>query len=467
MKTLPLQGPGLDNDDLDEPQFHHAASTRNACKLCTPLGACLAFRGIEGCIPFLHGSQGCSTYIRRYLISHFREPIDIAASNFSEESAIFGGKSNFEAGVANVVKGYKPQMIGVATTCLSETIGEDMKRLFHEYLGKHWEEGHPEMVHVSTPSYTGTHIDGFHAAVRAVAQALAVGGERTRRVNLFPGMVSAADLRHLKEIVRDFGLAYTLLPDYSESMDGPSWAEYQKLPEGGTPLDAIRALGSSQVSITFGRTLAGKPGAADDLEKKFSIPHRPLGLPIGIRESDAFFALLETLGGRTTPRAHAQERGRLVDAMIDGHKYIAGKKAVLYGEEDLVIGLASFLCEIGVEPVVVASGGRSGALISSLRAAVPELPAACQILSGVDFTDIADAATAAKPDFLLGNSKGYSLARKLQIPLVRVGFPIHDRVGAQRILHLGYRGAQQLFDAVVNTLMEHKQENSHVGYSYL
>ena len=83
-----------------EPQSKHFTSTRNACKLCTPLGACLVFRGVEGCIPFLHGSQGCSTYIRRYLISHFREPIDIASSNFHEESAIFGGSNNFSAGRA-------------------------------------------------------------------------------------------------------------------------------------------------------------------------------------------------------------------------------------------------------------------------------------------------------------------------------------------------------------------------------
>ena len=31
-------------------------STRNACKLCSPLGACFAMRGIEGCIPLIHGS---------------------------------------------------------------------------------------------------------------------------------------------------------------------------------------------------------------------------------------------------------------------------------------------------------------------------------------------------------------------------------------------------------------------------
>ena len=53
-------------------------STTNACKLCAPLGAALAFKGMEGAVPFLHGSQGCATYMRRYIISHFNEPIDIA-----------------------------------------------------------------------------------------------------------------------------------------------------------------------------------------------------------------------------------------------------------------------------------------------------------------------------------------------------------------------------------------------------
>lgn len=455
----------------DEPVFHHAVSTRNACKLCTPLGACLVFRGIEGCLPFLHGSQGCSTYIRRYLISHFREPMDIAASNFSEASAVFGGRSNFEAGIRNVVAGYRPKMIGVATTCLSETIGEDMKLLFHQYRSAHWEEGHPVMVHVSTPSYSGTHVEGFRAAVRAVTETLATGGEglahRARRVNVFPDMVSAADLRYLKEILADFDLPATLLPDYSETLDGPSWDHYEKLSFGGTTLDDIRALGTAQRSITFGRTQRDKPSAGAWLEKTFDVPQRVLGLPIGIRESDAFFELLAEIAGCAIPTQHVRERGRLVDSLVDGHKYLAGKRAVIYGEEDLVIGLASFLCEIGVEPVVCASGGRGGAFTRALKAAVPELPAACVIASGVDFMDIADAATDAKPDLLIGHSKGYRLARSLGVPLVRVGFPIHDRVGGQRVLHLGYRGAQQLFDTITNTLMARKQEASDVGYSYL
>jgi nitrogenase molybdenum-iron protein NifN len=72
-----------------------------------------------------------------------------------------------------------------------------------------------------------------------------------------------------------------------------------------------------------------------------------------------------------------------------------------------------------------------------------------------------------KPDFVIGNSKGAKLARELGVPLIRVGFPIHDRIGGQRILHFGYRGAQQLFDLVVNVLLEVKQDSNSIGYSYL
>ena len=448
------------------------ASCRNACKLCTPLGACLAFRGVEGAAPLLHGSQGCSTYIRRYLISHFREPIDIASSNFSEDTAVFGGAANFKAAVKNLHRQYEPELIAVATTCLAETIGEDMNRLFYEYMAENWEEGHPQMLHVSTPSYRGTHMDGFHAAVRGIVEALATTGSRARRINLFPGMVSTADLRHLKEILTDFSLPCTLLPDYSQTMDGEGWSEYETLPTGGTPMKAIAACGSSQLSIEFGHTLDRTKTAGEFLQERFHVPRRLLGLPIGIRETDAFFELLGVASGHTIPSRYQQERGRFVDSLVDGHKYVFGKRAVVYGEEDLVVGLVAFLLEIGVEPVLCASGGESGRLaqaIETVRATIPtrKSSAKMEIRGGVDFVDIREQAEALKPDFLIGNSKGYSIARRLNVPLVRVGFPIHDRLGGQRILHLGYRGAQQLFDTIVNTLMERKQEDSEVGYSYL
>jgi nitrogenase molybdenum-iron protein NifN len=301
-----------------------------------------------------------------------------------------------------------------------------------------------------------------------VVEQLACNGEKTLAVNVLPGFVSPADLRHLREIVDDFGLPAVLLPDYSETLDGPALEEYPLIPEGGTPLEAIRSMGASAATIEFGATLSAKGSAGGLLAERFGVPLRSMGTPIGLRETDCFFQALEELSGRPTPRPHALERGRLVDAYVDGHKYVFGKKAVVYGEEDLVVGLTAFLAEIGVHPVLCASGGKSGRLEEAIRGVAGDLvPEPPKVREGVDFHEIAEEIEALEPDLLIGNSKGYRLGRNRGIPLLRVGFPIHDRFGAQRLLHLGYRGTQQLFDSLVNTLLEAKQEGSDVGYAYL
>ena len=446
-------------------------STTNACKLCKPLGACLAFRGVEGAVPFLHGSQGCATYMRRYIISHYREPMDIASSSLGEKQAVYGGGPNLKQGLGNVMHKYGARLIGVATTCLTETIGDDVPGIVREFCREALPEAaatRPEIVTVSTPSYAGTHMEGFHAAVQALVEQLAQGGEPTGAVNLLPGFVSPADIRYLREILADFELPGIILPDLSETLDGPAQLDYEKIPAGGTPVADIKAMGRSRATLEFGRTLFPQETAGRLLENRCGVPWRPLGMPIGLRESDRLFDALEDLAGRATPPRHALERGRLIDAYVDGHKYIFNKRAVVYGEEDLVVGLASFLAEIGVKPVLCASGGKSGHFKPAIAEVTGEiLPEPPLVLEGADFYEIAAAAEGLAPDLFIGHSKGYKMARDLQVPLIRVGFPIHDRFGGQRILHLGYRGAQQLLDLIVNAVIARQQETSKVGYGYI
>jgi len=442
-------------------------STRNACKLCAPLGASIAFRGIEGCIPLVHGSQGCSTYIRRYVISHFKEPIDIASSNFSESSAVFGGGDNLKTALDNVIRQYGPEAIGIASTCLSETIGDDVRLYLDQYRKSKKGERMPAIIHASTPSYRGTHMEGYHEAVRAAVEALAAPGERDGRINLIPGFLSAEDLRHLKEILTAFGAPFTMLPDYSETLDGEAWADYQKLSRGGTAIESIRKMGGAIATIQLGRSLEGLKTAASCLQEKFAVPTVTCGLPIGIRENDAFFEALGSASGAEMPSAFQRERYRLIDAYIDGHKYVFGKKAVIYGEADLVASMASFLDEIGMVPVLCATGAVTGSFEETVKRSLSHTREEARVREGTDFASMLDECEAARPDIVIGSSKGYYLSRRLGVPLVRVGFPIHDRVGGQRILHVGYRGTQQLFDRIANALIEVKQEASTVGYSYI
>ena len=447
------------------------AAARNACKLCAPLGASLAFRGVEGAIPLLHGSQGCATYIRRYMIGHFREPMDVASSSFSESAAVFGGMANLHAGLENVIRQYQPKLIGVATTCLSETIGDDVSMMLHEFDRRFDGADKPRIVPVSTPSYSGTHAEGFHATVRALVDHLAVapppaGRPERRHINVLPGMLTPAELRHLKELVAAYGLTCTLLPDYSETLDAGTWEDYERIPKGGTPVADIEQMAAAEVTIELG-AMAQKSGSAGELLlRRFGVRLAPQELPIGIEASDQLCRALEAVSGRPTPHAILQERSRLADAYIDGHRYVFGKRAVVYGDPDLVVALTRFLAEIGVEPVLCASGDNHGHLAERILSVVGS-EQHIETAEGIDFVDIEERVAKLAPHLLIGNSKGYKISRKLNVPLVRVGFPIHDRFGAARLMSVGYSGTQRLFDRVVNALIQQQQSASSVGYSYI
>jgi len=443
-------------------------ATVNTCRLCAPLGASLVFKGIENTVVLLHGSQGCATYIRRYLISHFREPVDIASSSFSEETAVFGGERNLKNALRNILQQYGPRLIGIATTCLAETIGEDISMYIKGFRDEKSFNGKPLLIHVASPAYAGSHADGFHAAVKAVVASLATGGPKKQSVNILPGIFSPADIRELYDITREFEIPETtILPDYSQTLDGMAWDRYEAIPRGGTPIHAIRDMGRALATIEFSITQRKNETAGDFLTGCCKIPCIRLSMPIGVMQTDELMTVLTNITNRAVPERFQQERGRLIDSYVDGHKYVFEKKAVLYGEADLVLSLARFCSEIGIIPVLCASADERGKLAPALHSALPELASKISIQEDTDFDHIREEAKLLAPDILIGSSKGYPLARELEIPLIRVGFPIHDRFGGQRILHIGYRGSQQLFDRIVNALIANKQQQSKVGYSYI
>jgi nitrogenase molybdenum-iron protein NifN len=447
------------------PTVHSSAkpdATVNPCTLCAPLGAALATAGVRGAIPLLHGAQGCATYIRRYLISHFREPMDVASSSFGEAQTVFGGEDNLGRALDNVLAQYHPELVTVATTCLAETIGDDVPLLLTRYRTR--TGAVLLLIHASTPSYKDGHVEGFHSMVYALVKALACSqGTPLRAVNLLPPLVSPADLRHLREIVAGFDVAATVLPDYADRLDGVILDQYRALPDGGTRVVDIESMPRALASIDL--TLTGRAPRASKLLVDRGVPARVLGLPIGVRATDAMVEALADMTGAGRPAWLLGERGRLLDAYADGHKYVFGARVGLYGDPEFVAALAGFLLEIGARPVFCATGARNRALPEALAA----LPAGSvdEVLDDTDFESIGAACERHKPDLLMGSSKGYRLAHSLGIPLLRIGFPIHDRLGAGRILHVGYRGTTRLFDELVNALLQRQQDASPVGFSYL
>ncbi|MDC7232462.1 MAG: nitrogenase component 1 [Spirochaetales bacterium] len=458
----------------------------NPCRQCMPLGASWAFKGIEGCIPVLHGSQGCATYIRRFMISHFREPIDIASSSFDETTVIFGGQENLEQAVMNVFNQYKPEVIGIATTCLSETIGDDVERFVRELRMK--EPGLCTLIPVSTPSYQGTQEEGFHRTVFSIVSHLAgadvgsdAGSENEQNdleeqaesslpaLNFFLPMVTPADIRWIRKVTAAMKGEALILPDISDTLDGGLWNEYNAIPPGGTSVDHVRSMHLSEASMELGALLPDDWRPGYWLQKHYGTPTLSCGLPVGIDGTDHFFKILSEILGSSVPQEILEERNRLCDAYADAHKYLYGKKVVIYGDSSTVESLYRFTSEIGMNPLFCFTGSPGGILKPAIEKLEipPVADEAPLILEDCDFADAEDIIEDRKPDLLIGNSKGYKISRRTGIPLLRTGFPIHDRFGASRQRMLGYSGALELLDRIVNILMEKKQDDSEVGYTYL
>ncbi len=434
----------------------------NPCKMCMPLGAVMALKGIENSMFILHGSQGCSTYIRRHMSGHFNEPVDVASSSLNEEGTVYGGATNLKKGLANVIKLYDPDVIGVATTCLAETIGEDIKRIIQEFYTE--EEGNGQVntdkvkiIPISTPGYGGTNSEGYNSALLSIVKELCTNSEANNKVNIITTSLNPGDIRNIKSILERFGIEYIMFPDASSTLDAPYEKEYRRIPKGGTKVSSIIKMGGAIATIEIGLTVPQKDSPGEYLKEKFKVPLYKCAMPVGISNTDIFIDILKKISGKAVPGELVEERGRLVDGMIDSHKFNAEGRAVIFGEPELSYAIGMLCIENGIKPVLVSTGAENKKLKELLEKTVTTEDV--MILDDTDFDTIRYYAVKLGANVLIGNSDGKVITEKEGIPLVRLGFPIHDRVGGQRKVITGYSGSLELLDEITNTLLEVKYSN--------
>jgi nitrogenase cofactor biosynthesis protein NifB len=422
-----------------------------------PMGSVTAFCGIAGCMTVLHGSQGCATYIRRHMATHFNEPIDVASSSLTEEGTVFGGEKNLVKGIENLIKLYDPEVIGISTTCLAETIGEDVPAMLARFR-----ESHPglraKLVSVASAGYSGTQFEGFFRTLRALAEQVAPNPVPNGKVNIITGQISPADTRWLKGLLAEMNVAAILLPDLSENLDGGYEPEYHRLKRGGATLAEIAQMAGAKLSIELSTFAGEEYSPARLLFDKYGVPFKRLNLPMGLRDTDALIDALKSAGGTVTERLR-KERGRYLDAMIDSHKYNAKVKAAVFGEPDMVYSIVRLLSENGAFPAVCATGSECPRFAGQVSGEIERLcslnpdAAGFEAADGADFAAIEGYCRTYGVNMLIGSGDGRRVAEKLKLPLVRCAFPVHDHVGGQRVRTLGYEGSLTLLDRVTNELL--------------
>lgn len=431
----------------------------NPAKTCQPIGAMYAALGIHGCLPHSHGSQGCCAYHRSTLTRHYKEPISAATSSFTEGASVFGGQANLLQAITNIFNVYEPECIAVHTTCLSETIGDDLNQIFT----KARKEGKvPEGKHLlgaPTPSYVGSHVTGFSNMVKAMASTFAKNtGHRNGKVNIIPGWVEPSDMEEIKRIAALMDVDITLFPDTSGVLNGPMSGEYHMFPKGGVTVDELKDAGNAIGTMALGEWCSAD--AARWLDTNCKVPCTVLDMPFGLKATDRFVDTLRIIAGTSVPESIVHERGQLVDMISDMHQYTYGKKVAIWGDPDQLISMCEFLVSMDMQPVHIVTGTPGKRFVARIKEITADQPYEVNVKAAGDMFTLHQWIKNEPVDLLIGNTYGKYIARDEDIPLVRWGFPILDRVGHQYFPTVGYKGGLRLLENILGALLDRKDRDS-------
>ncbi|MEK4994861.1 nitrogenase molybdenum-iron protein subunit beta [Paenibacillus sp. FSL H7-0918] len=458
------------SSEYKDKNFARTSLVVNPHKACQPLGALMAALGFEKTLPFIHGSQGCTAYFRSHLSRHFKEPTPAVSSSMTEDGAVFGGMNNLIDGLENSVALYKPEMIAVSTTCMAEVIGDDLQAFISNARQKGAISNEIPVPYANTPSFSGSHITGYDSMLKSILSTLFIrsgieatpgSGEGTgEKLNVILGFEPyTGNFAEIRKILAAFDTGYTFLGDHSGNFDSPATGEYSYY-YGGTKLadvpKAANALGTlSLQKYSVKKTLEYISGTWKQQTVAMSTP-------LGIHATDRLIESISELTGLPIPPELVEERGRVVDALLDSHPYLHGKRVALVGDPDLLIGLIEFCLEVGIEPIhIVCSNGENGFKeeAKALLAASP-YGAETTVHIGNDLWHMRSLLIDDPVDLAIGSSHLKFAAKDADVPLIRVGFPIFDRHHLHRYPIIGYQGALNLLTTIVNTILQGLDEDS-------
>ena len=430
----------------------------NPAKTCQPIGAMYAALGIHGCLPHSHGSQGCCSYHRSALTRHYKEPVPAATSAFTEGASVFGGQANLLQAINNIFSVYEPDVIAVHTTCLSETIGDDLPQIIKKAETEDKIPAGKYVIGVSTPSYAGSHVTGFSNMVKAIVGFSEKTDKKNGKVNIIPGWVEPSDMEEIKRIAKLIGVETIMFPDTSGVLNGPMTGKYKMFPDGGTTIAELKSTGDSIGTLALGEWCSAD--AARLLDKKCKVPCKVLDMPFGLKATDRFVDTLRTIAGVTVSDELNAERGQLVDLITDNHQFFYKKKVAIAGDPDQVIAMVEFLVSIDMCPVHIVTGTPGKKFEKRIKELTDGKDYEVNVKAKGDLFLLHQWMKNEPVDLLICNTYGKYIARDEDVPLMRWGFPILDRQCHQYFPTVGYKGGLRLLEKILGLLLDRRDRDS-------
>lgn len=409
----------------------------NPLKLSQPMGATLAFLGIKNCMPLMHGAQGCASFTKVLFTRHFNDPVAIQTTAVNDITAVIdGGERGISEAIENITQKVKPDLVGLFTTGMTETKGDDIKGA--SFLLKEKQK----MVYVHTPDFEGGLESGWALCVQGIISQLIAPTTQLKKDKalLIPNVnLSPIEVEKIKEALEQMDFDVYALPDLSDSLDGHLGLKQGSLSGGGIEVEAIEKLGDSGLVITIGHSV--KKCGERFCEKFSHSTHVHCDSLMGLEASDDFYTqVLDYLGSKSAPQSVKRWRSRLQDVLLDTH-FVLGKANILIADEpDSAYALSKALME---------AGASCHAFISQQSGSVERFT--CKVEIG-DFEDVEACLEGVK--LLIANYHGERLAHKYHKKILIRGFPNYEQVGVGLRHNMLYEGSCNFLCEVCNHLVD-------------
>ncbi|WP_072679547.1 nitrogenase iron-molybdenum cofactor biosynthesis protein NifN [Arcobacter sp. LA11] len=418
----------------------------NPIKLSQPMGAMLCFLGIKNCMPLMHGAQGCASFSKVFFTRHFNDPIAVQTTAVNDITAVIdGGDYAISESIKNITKKVKPDLVGLFTTGLTETKGDDIKGACLLM------EGIQEMAYVNTPDFEGSIESGFSKSIEAIIDQIVnpTTNIDNQKALIIPNVnMKPIEVEKIKDTISLFGYEVLSLPDLSDSLDGHLGLKQGALSSGGISLDEVKNLGSSSLVLSIGSSVKKAGTKIKEKNENINLIHyNSLG---GLENSDEFFKMLCKIKEISSPHPSiVRWRKRLQDALLDTHFAIGSSSIVLALEPDQCISIANTIIEAGANIKAIVTTHKND-LLEEIE---------CEHLLIGDFEDVEKYLK--ESDVLISNFHGERYTMKHKKALMLRGFPDYEGVGNQLKNDILYEGSTYLLFELANLINHYNHEANH------
>ncbi|MCL4498054.1 MAG: nitrogenase iron-molybdenum cofactor biosynthesis protein NifN [Deltaproteobacteria bacterium] len=417
----------------------------NPLQASSSLGAAMFFLGINNAVVLMHGAVGCASFDKVTLTKHFRENIPIVTTALNEYGAILGGTDFLTSGIKNIYEKMKPDFIGIASSGLTETSGEDIAGIIRDFKEKQ-DLPFSKIIYAGTPDYKGSLEDGYMQAMLALLEDFS-GKETyktfkkskklTKSVNVFcPVSFTPQDFLELREAVGYFDLKPVMIPDLGLSLDGHlDERGYLQTTADGLGIKDMENIHNSEFNIVIGLSLGNAVKSISELTglATYYFPN-----VCGLKNSDKLFNLLSELSGKEIPEKYKRQRRQLMDAYLDTHFYFLGKDIALALGIDLLDSFSMIYSEMGANLKI----GISTKFSNDIKYRFLNF-----YEGDLDLLD-----NYRNVDLIVSNSNAGFYVKDFRIPLLKAGFPLIDEIGHGYKHYILYRGAVNLAVESANLL---------------